>query len=94
MVLLGGKSIGHRKDIRVITYGVLAPRLIDEGLYKCSKRQHSNISLDLFTVANLRVSVKRGPDGCGLADADGGWRMGKCGWKNADDKIKLKKMKK
>ena len=30
-----------------------------------------------------RVSVKRGPDGCG-------WRMGKCGWKNADDKIKLK----
>ena len=23
-----------------------------------------------------------------MADADGGWRMGKCGWKNADDKIK------
>ena len=23
-----------------------------------------------------------------MADADGGWRMGKCRWKNADDKIK------
>ena len=36
----------------------------------------------------LRVSVKRGPDGCGwrMRMADGKTRMEKCGWKNADEK--------
>ena len=29
------------------------------------------------------VSVKWGPDGCG-------WRIKKCGWKNADDKMRMK----
>ena len=43
-----------------------------------------------MTKCKLGVSVKRGR----MADADGGWRMGKCGWKNADDKIINKKKKK
>ena len=36
------------------------------------------------------VSVKCGPDG-GTEMADGGWRIEKCGWKIAADKLRMEK---
>ena len=39
-----------------------------------------SVFVEALDIDKVWVSVKRGPDGCG-------WRMGKCGWKNADDKI-------
>ena len=47
-------------------------------IHDCSRPQHSNVNLYSDT---KRVSVKRGPDGCGwrMRMADGKMRMEKCG---------------